>query len=58
MSHKQEASKQKLEEELGELLLSFLNGASDADREQCLRFAESTLRRLVVVKGESHTKSQ
>jgi hypothetical protein len=58
MCQEQSSAKQKTEEELGELLLSFLNGASDADREQCLRFVESTLRRLVVVKGESRTKSR
>jgi hypothetical protein len=57
MSQEQKSAKQKMEEELGELLLSFLNGVSDADREQCLRFVESTLRRLIVVKGDSRTHS-
>ena len=52
MSQRQKSTKQKIKEELGELLL-FLNGASDADQEQCLRFVESTLRRLIVLKGES-----
>jgi hypothetical protein len=58
MCQEQISAKQKIREELGQLLLSFLNGASDADREQCLWFVEPTLRRLVVLKGESRTKSQ
>jgi hypothetical protein len=56
MSQEQNSSKQKLEEELGQLLLSFLNGASDEEREQCLRFIESTLRRLVVLRRESRAE--
>jgi hypothetical protein len=58
MSQEKNSSKQKIEEELGELLLSFLKGASDADRDQYLRFLESTLRRLIVLKSESHMESE
>jgi hypothetical protein len=56
MSQEQKSSVQRLEEDLGQLLLSFLNGVSDAEREQCLRFVESTLRRLVVVKRDSRAE--
>jgi hypothetical protein len=58
MSQEQKSAKQKIAEELGQLLLSLLNGASDAQREQCLRLVESTLRRLIVVKGDSHAESE
>ncbi len=53
MSQERSAPKQRLEEELGQLLLSLLNGAEDEERERYLRFVESTLRRLVVVRHES-----
>jgi hypothetical protein len=56
MFREQNSPNQKLEEELGQLVLSFLNGASDEEREQCLRFVESTLRRLVVLRRESRAE--
>ena len=58
MSEEKKSSKQKIEEELGQLLLSLLNGFPDADRDQCLRFLESTLRRLGVLKADSDAESE
>lgn len=50
MRKEQVSLKQKLEIELGELLLSFLNASTCEERQQCLRFIESTLRRLVILR--------
>ena len=52
MSREQSPPMQKLEEELGELLLSLLRDGSAEDRRQCLRFIEATLRRLVALKRD------
>jgi hypothetical protein len=53
MSQEQNSSKQKLEEELGQLVLSLLKSDSDQERAQCLRLVESTLRRLVILSRET-----
>lgn len=52
MSQEQNSSKQRLERELGQLLLSFLKADTDEERQQCLRFLESALRWRVVLRDE------
>ena len=53
MREEHDPSKQRLEKELGQLLFSLVNAHTCEERQQCLRFIESTLRRLVVLRRGS-----
>ena len=52
MCREHESSSQRLEKEVGQLLLSFLQADTDEERQQRLRFLESAIRRLLVLRSK------
>ena len=46
------AADDELKRELGELVLSFLTAEMDEQRQRCLRFIDSTLRQLIVLREQ------